>query len=31
MRYLVLYRAADFCDDYELRPGEEIRPGEWQE
>lgn len=22
MRYLVLYRAADFCDDYELRPGE---------
>jgi len=22
MRYLVLYRAADFRDDYELRPGE---------
>jgi hypothetical protein len=22
MRYLVLYRAADFCDDYQLRPGE---------
>jgi hypothetical protein len=22
MRYLVLYRAADFSDDYQLRPGE---------
>jgi hypothetical protein len=31
MRYLVLFRAADFADDYELRPGERDALRRWCE
>ncbi len=31
MRYLALFRAADFCDDYQVRPGEMDAVRRWCE